>query len=99
MSGKIKYLLYRDGRYFARLVIPVKLRPYFDGRTELRQPLGADRRSATCRHPVALAELMHQIALAERQLAESQGTQALPGRYPLSIGQIAMRSYQAPYSG
>jgi len=95
MSGKIKYLLYRDGRFFARLVIPVKLRPYFDGRTELRQPLGADRRSATRRHPVALAELMHQIALAELKLADAEGAQALPGRYPLSIGQIAMRSYQA----
>ncbi|WP_186766689.1 tyrosine-type recombinase/integrase [Puniceibacterium confluentis] len=95
MSGKIKYLLYRDGRYFARLVIPVKLRPYFDGRTELRQALGADRRSATRMHPVALAELMHQIALAERKLAEVSGAQVTPGRYPLSLGQIAMRSYQA----
>ena len=46
MAGKVRHLLNRDGRYFARLVIPKELRPYLDGKTELRTPLGPDYRTA-----------------------------------------------------
>ena len=38
-AGKLGYLLNREGRYFARLVIPKELRPYMDQKTELRSPL------------------------------------------------------------
>jgi hypothetical protein len=51
MTSKIKYLLYREGRYYARIVIPVQLRPYIENKTELRIPLGADRRAALRQHP------------------------------------------------
>jgi hypothetical protein len=40
MAGKVRNLLNRDGRYFARLVIPKELRPFMNGKTELRTPLG-----------------------------------------------------------
>jgi hypothetical protein len=43
MAGKTKYLLDRDGRFLARLVIPKDLRPYMGGKSELRSALGADR--------------------------------------------------------
>lgn len=46
MAGKDRYLQERNGRFYARLVIPEGLRPYLDNKTELRTPLGADRRAA-----------------------------------------------------
>ncbi|MDP3896968.1 MAG: hypothetical protein Q8Q62_09855 [Mesorhizobium sp.] len=39
-------MLERDGRCYARLVIPVLLRPFLNGKTELRTPLGGDRKAA-----------------------------------------------------
>ena len=95
MSNKIKHLLLRDGRYFSRLVIPDKLRPFFGGKTELRQALGADRRDALRKHTMAVANFMHQISAAERRLAEQVGIQIFPGRYPLTISQMALRNYEA----
>lgn len=41
VQGKIRHLLERDGRYFARLVVPKALRP-FAGKCERRKPLGAE---------------------------------------------------------
>jgi hypothetical protein len=93
MSGKIKHFLHRSGRYFARIVIPKNLRPYLDGKTEFRTALGADRRAALRAHPIAVAELMHKIAQAERRASEVEGRLTAPGRYPLSDEQIALRSY------
>jgi hypothetical protein len=63
MAGKVRNLLNRDGRYFARLVIPKELRPFMDGKTELRTALGPDRREALRKLPGAVAELQHRIAL------------------------------------
>ncbi len=94
MAGKTKYLLRRDGRYFARIVIPADLRPYLENRTELRAPLGGDRREALRKHPIAVADLMHRVALAESRAAEAQGTPQVPGRYPMTDAQLAARSYQ-----
>lgn len=39
MAGRVRDLLNRDGRYFARLVIPRDLRPFVDRKTELRRRL------------------------------------------------------------
>lgn len=46
MARQPKYTLNRDGRYFARHVIPKELRPFLDNRTELREALAliAERR-------------------------------------------------------
>ena len=46
MTGRVLHLLNRDGRYFARLVVPKELRPYMDAKTELRTALGPDYRTA-----------------------------------------------------
>ena len=94
MSGKTRHLLLRDGRYYARLVIPKPLRPYLNGKTELREPLGADRRQALTRLPHQLANFQHQIALAGRRATEACGMRAAHGRYPLSDEQIALRNYE-----
>lgn len=93
MAGKVRHLLNRQGRYFARLVIPVDLRPFMDGKTELRTPLGPDRRTALAKLPGAVAALQHQIGLAEQQ-ANVAGKAATTGRYPLTAEQIARREYQ-----
>ena len=87
MAGKPRYLLNRDGRYFARLVIPPELRPFMDGddkgRTELRTPLGPDYRTAIKRLHIAVADLQSKLAVAERRHAEANRKPLpLAPRYP-----------------
>ena len=93
MAGKVRYLLNRDGRYFARLIIPKELRQYFDGKTELRTALGPDYRSAIRLHPGAVASIQHQIGEAERKSAKSRN-KPIAVRYPLLPNQIAFNNYQ-----
>lgn len=95
MAGKIQYLLNRDGRFFARLVIPKELRPFMNGKTELRTALGPDYRSALKKLPGAVALLQHEIAIAERRAVEAGERKVTAGRYPLAVDQIALRNYQA----
>ena len=94
MAGKVRHLLNRDGRYFARLVIPKELRPFIEGKSELRTPLGPDYREALKKLPGAVALLQHDIALAERHAAAATGRSVTVGRYPLAADQIALRNYQ-----
>lgn len=93
MAGKNKYLLPRNGRYFTRIVIPKELRPFLDNKTELRTPLGADRRAAQAQLHTAVAELQARIAVAERRKALANGEAITSGRYPLPADQIALRNY------
>lgn len=94
MAGKPQYLLDRDGRYFARMVIPKDLRPFLDGKTELRSALGPDYRIALKKLPGAVALLQHEIALGEHRAAEAGRSAITAGRYPLAPSQIALRNYQ-----
>jgi integrase len=91
MTGKIKNMVDRNGRYHARLVVPKDLREIV-GRTELRTALGGDKREAVKHLPGAVAQLQHQIALAERQAGQGR-QQAAPARYPLAPDQIAHSHY------
>jgi integrase len=95
MPANPKYLLNRDGRYFARLVIPKDLRPFLDGKNELREPLGPDRRAALARLHTAVAELQAKIAVAERRSQMAHGQAIVPGRYPLKADEIAIRDYNS----
>ncbi|MDX8541869.1 tyrosine-type recombinase/integrase [Mesorhizobium abyssinicae] len=95
MAGRVRNLLNRDGRYFARLVIPKELRPYMEGKTELRTALGPDYRTALKALPGAVATLQHKIALGERRAVQAGERSITTGRYPLSPPQIAIRDYQA----
>lgn len=94
MAGTVRNLLNRDGRYFARLVVPKQLRQFI-GKTELRSPLGPDRREAMKKLPGAVALLQHEIALAERRAVDAGQRQVTIGRYPLAADQIALRNYQS----
>ena len=89
MAGKIRHMVNRKGRYHARLVVPKDLRGII-GKSELRRPLGGDYRQALRLLPGAVADLQHQIALAERQT----GRGTAPVRYPLAADQIAHSLYR-----
>lgn len=90
MAGKVRHLINRSGRYHARLVVPQDLRKIV-GRTELRKPLGGDYRQALRMLPGAVAELQHQIAMAERKVTSA--TREATARYPLAPDQIAYSHY------
>lgn len=88
MAGKVRYLINRNGRYHARLVVPKDLRGIV-GKSELRTALGADYREALKMLPGAVAGLQHQIAEAERRVGQVGPTP----RYPLAADQIAFAQY------
>lgn len=91
MAGKVRHLVNRNGRYHARLVVPKDLRETV-GKTELRSPLGGDYRQALKLLPGAVAQLQHQIALAE-QKASAGRAQPGPARYPHAPDQLAYSLY------
>ncbi len=91
MAGRVWNMVNRSGRYHARLVVPKDLRGIV-GKTELRTPLGGDYRQALTLLPGAVAQLQHQIAIAE-QKAGAGGRQPGSPRYPLAPDQIAMSHY------
>lgn len=93
MAAKVRHLLERDGRYFARLVIPTVLRLYMDEKTELRTPLGGDRRQALKNLPGAVAGLQHRIGIAEAKHAAMIGSREVAARYPMSADRLALRQY------
>jgi len=93
--GKTRHLLNRNGRYFARLVVPKELRPFIGGKTELRAPLGPDYRTALRKLPSEVALLQHEISLAERRAVQAGQRKVTVGRYPLAPDQIALRNYQS----
>ncbi|SDZ61097.1 hypothetical protein SAMN05444004_1331 [Jannaschia faecimaris] len=93
MAGKVRHLLNRDGRYFARLVVPKKLRRHLDDKTELRTPLGPDYKNALRLLPGAVAELQHKIAQAERKVMPKTISDAV-ARYPLRHTEIAALHYR-----
>lgn len=64
MAGKVRYLIERQGRYHARIVVPERLRPIIK-KKELSVALGADRREALRRLPRAVAGFQEQLAEAE----------------------------------
>jgi integrase len=96
LAGKIRYLLYVDGRYYARRVVPSELRSIV-GKREIQEPLGADRRRAIEQLPVALvrigAKLDHARAILAARSAEE--SKALAARSSvLSPTDLAAMHYQ-----
>lgn len=65
MAGKIRHLLYRQGRYYTRVVVPVELRPII-GKRELFEALGADRAQALRKHVLAVAEMQGVLDAARK---------------------------------
>ncbi|MBK8085721.1 MAG: hypothetical protein IPK28_18905 [Devosia sp.] len=96
MAGKIRYLLFVDGRYYARRVVPQELRSIV-GKRELQEPLGADRRSAIDQLPVALiriaAKLDHAQAVRANRL-ETNAAERASRSSLLSPAELARVHYQ-----
>jgi len=60
MAGRIRFLLKRDGRYYARKVVPQAVRGTLKT-SELRVPLGADYKKAVLALPLALVQIDTKI--------------------------------------
>ena len=61
----VRHLLCRDGRYFARLAVPIVLREIV-GKRELLEPLGPDRTAALASLPAAIARFQ-EVLVGARQ--------------------------------
>ena len=83
MTGKLRNMVERDGRFFARLVVPLPLRPIV-GKTELRTPLGGDRRLAVRNLYAEVARLQDVLTAAEAQLGST-----VIGKRPFSMSNAA----------
>lgn len=96
MAGKIRHLLYRDGRYYARRIVPQDLRAVV-GRNEVREPLGADKRRAIEQLPLALVKINALFEHA-RELAARREGDAAAARValasPMSSTELAQAHYQ-----
>lgn len=93
VAGKLRYWKEKEGRFYARISVPARLRPFLDGRpSELIEALGGDRRAAIRLHPAAVARLQHQIASAERK-ANSDKPATTGALFPLSAAQLAASHY------
>lgn len=69
-ARKPKYLLLRQGRYWARVTVPKELRPIV-GRNELREPLGPDLKAAERRLHSSVARMLATLDRARRELRPS----------------------------
>ena len=87
MARKVRHIVNRSGRHHARRWIPKHLRKIV-GKTELRAPLGGDSRTALKVLPSAVAQMQHQIALAERK-AGQPGTMAHYPRVGIDDGLVS----------
>ncbi|MGE3248270.1 MAG: DUF6538 domain-containing protein, partial [Beijerinckiaceae bacterium] len=88
MAGKVKNLMERKKRFYARVVVPQHLRPIV-GKHELQKPLGADRRTAIRDLPRAVAGFHDILAAAQRKLASGDR----PAPRPLSDASMAQLHY------
>ena len=68
MAAKRRHWKEKDGRFWARISIPHALRPLFQGKTQLTEPLGGDLRIADQKHAAAVARLQAQIARAAESI-------------------------------
>lgn len=93
MGTKVEHLLNRDGRYYARIVIPKALRSYLDGKTELRTPLGADRRVAKANLPAAIATMQVQIGIARERASKAERRDVRVGHYPMAMPAMVWQDY------
>ena len=84
----------RNGRYYARLVVPAELRDVV-GQREFAKALGADYREAKRKLPIVLGPWFEQLAKARRHVAGDsvqQVTGANPA-YPMTHDQLAQAHY------
>jgi integrase len=92
MAGSVKHIVRRGDNYWARIVVPLKLRPMI-GKTELREPLGPNRKLAERHLHPAVARMHDRLAEAERQLDRTAPPSSARRARPLSLSEIAQTHY------
>lgn len=94
MAGKIRHLLNRGGRYYARLSVPVALRSIV-GKRELVEALGPDTRTAERKLSGVVAKMQNQLDAALAQsVSKKTPTKPLIGQR-LNDRQIARAFYDS----
>lgn len=91
MAAKLRNWKEKGGRFYARLAVPTALKTII-GKSELLEPLGADRKAALYKHPGAVTRLQTQIAEAARKAQPSGAMQFAD--YPMSPEEIALSHYR-----
>lgn len=90
-----KHIIERDGRFWARIVVPPDLRSII-GKTELREPLGPDRRLAEKRAHAIIASFLDRLEAARKKLGIKNViaiSQTNPRSRPLSPDELARTHY------
>lgn len=96
LARKIPYFLHRDGRYYARKIVPQELVAII-GKSELREPLGAERAKALELLPIALVKINARIDHARKALAaqlEHDGKDLARRSAPMTPDELARMHYQ-----
>lgn len=94
MAGKLRHMKTKNGRFYARIAVPKDLRPLI-GKSELLEPLGADRREAQRLLPAAVARLQGKLtAVATPRKATALKPTAAPEQQSWSAEQLAVKSYK-----
>lgn len=91
MAVKVRFLLCRDGRFYARKVVPLYLRAVLS-KTELRVPLGPDRRTAIAQLPAALVMIDAILQEAARPVGGRRDT-AVGAATPMDTATLARTHY------
>jgi hypothetical protein len=93
MAQKVRNLLCRQGRYYARLTVPAALREIIGSR-ELTEPLGADRTEALRLHPGVLAKFQARREAARRR-HETDNPKAIRPDRRLTVREMARQHYES----
>src|SRR5262249_28828002 len=97
--AKVRNLLPRKGRYWARVSVPKGLRPII-GKRELTEPLGADLTMAKRKLPGAVARMLERLNAAREEL-DAERKPLAPPLWPnrvLSHGNLAKAHFDAELS-
>lgn len=92
MAGRVRHLVQRGDGFWARVVVPKDLRLVI-GKTELRVPLGSNRKIAERELHVAVAAFHDVLTKARAKLEVSSVVSLRARRRPLTLAQIAHTHY------
>jgi integrase len=93
MAGKKKNWMERNGRYYARVAIPLRLREFMEKKSQLTEPLGPDLRVANSRHAAAVARIRAKIDAARQKAQLTTRAEARLTMRALSHDEIAQLHY------
>jgi|PersoiStandDraft_1058852.scaffolds.fasta_scaffold20370_2 hypothetical protein len=91
MAAKVRHLLLRAGRYYARRGVPEKLRSIV-GKNELLEALGAGRSEALRRLPGAVHRMQETLEASQSEAKTTQTPRPRKGR-TLSAREMALAHY------